>query len=68
MKNCQDFQSDIEVAAQAIATRHTDFWTLWVCYLLEVLEKQAGSAKAKYVAFLTDLRDDITVRLEEGQW
>ncbi len=41
-------------------------WSHWVCYLLEILEKEVDPLE--YAVFLEALQEDVATRLKEGRW
>jgi N-glycosylase/DNA lyase len=57
----------LDSAAETMTLRDEAHWAAWLRYFLQELEQNAGSNGA-YQDFLERLRDDISSRLESGQW
>ena len=43
-------------------------WVGWITYILEGLEDIAQQEDIDFEAILDDLKDDITMRRNEGRW
>jgi len=58
----------MERAVYMVTTRPPSQWVEWVVYFLEALEVDGEVSPADPRAFLEEVRDNITARLEEGRW
>ena len=58
----------MERAVHAVEPSPPGRWAGWVVYFLEALEVDGEVSPADPRAFLEEVRDSITARLEEGRW
>jgi hypothetical protein len=57
----------LDDSAQMLTLSDGSNWAAWVRYFLEALEHKASNSGI-YEAFLESLGDELSARLEQGQW